>query len=243
MTRVWLSVLAAVLVLSVAWWFLFYGPAREQQAALEQQTADLQTQQAQLRTQLAQLEEIREQEVAIRADLARLQEFIPSTPSQAALVRQLQQAADASGVTIEAMNFAEPVVVEGAPPPAEPGLVLGVIASQVTLEGGFFQATDFLRRIEVDVARAMLVQDVMIDESDLGFPRLTIDVTGSVFALITPPVDPTAPQIDAEVDADDDGDIDGAAENAEEAQEAEAADGGNAEQVSAVPGPAEVSVR
>ena len=126
MTRVWLSVLAAVVLLTAAWWFLFYGPARTQQEALETESASLVAQQGQLRTQIAQLREIREQEVQIQADLARLEQYIPVNPSQASLVRQVQLAADAAGMTVQSMTFADPEVVEGAPPPAQPGLVLGL---------------------------------------------------------------------------------------------------------------------
>ncbi|WP_108665594.1 type 4a pilus biogenesis protein PilO [Euzebya rosea] len=196
MTRVWLSVLAAAVVLTVAWWFLFYGPARTQQQALQAETATLVTQQGQLRTQIAQLRDIREQEVQIQADLARLEQYIPVNPSQASLVRQVQLAADASGLTVESLTFADPVVVEGAPPPAQPGLVLGRIETEIVLEGGYFQAADFLRRLEVEVARAMLVQQIGLEESEDGFPRLSSTIRGSIFALIVAPVDPNAPVID-----------------------------------------------
>ena len=196
MTRVWLSVLAAVVVLTVAWWFLFYGPARTQQQALQAETATLVTQQGELRTQIAQLRDIREQEVQIQADLARLEQYIPVNPSQASLVRQVQLAADASGLTVESLTFADPVVVDGAPPPAQPGLVLGRIDTEIQLEGGYFQAADFLRRLEVEVARAMLVQQIGLEEGEDGFPRLSSSIRGSIFALIVPPADPNAPVID-----------------------------------------------
>lgn len=202
MTRIWLSVLGAAVVLTIAWWFLFYGPARSQQEALQNETATLVTQQGQLRTQIAQLRDIREQEVQIQADLARLEQYIPVNPSQASLVRQVQLAADASGLTVESLTFADPVVVEGAPPPAQPGLVLGRIDTEIQLEGGYFQAADFLRRLEVEVARAMLVQQIGLEESEEGFPRLTSSIRGSIFALIVPPVDPRAPQLEAETPAD-----------------------------------------
>ena len=134
MTRVWLSVLGAIVVLTIAWWFLFYGPARTQQQALQSETASLVTQQGQLRTQIAQLRDIREQEVQIQADLARLEQYIPVNPSQASLVRQVQLAADAAGLTVESLTFGDPVVVEGAPPPAQAGLVLGRIETSWSLD-------------------------------------------------------------------------------------------------------------
>ena len=217
MTRVWLSVLAAVVLLTAAWWFLFYGPARTQQEALETESASLVAQQGQLRTQIAQLREIREQEVQIQADLARLEQYIPVNPSQASLVRQVQLAADAAGMTVQSMTFADPEVVEGAPPPAQPGLVLGRIQTQIELSGGYFQSADFLRRIEVEVARAMLIQQIGLVEGEAGFPSLTSTIRGSIFALIVPPVDPSAPVIDP------DAPVEGAPEGATESPEGDAA--------------------
>ena len=228
MTRVWLSVLGAIVVLTIAWWFLFYGPARTQQQALQSETASLVTQQGQLRTQIAQLRDIREQEVQIQADLARLEQYIPVNPSQASLVRQVQLAADAAGLTVESLTFGDPVVVEGAPPPAQAGLVLGRMYTEIQLEGGYFQAADFLRRVEVEVARAVLVQQIGLEESEDGFPRLNSTIRGSIFALIVPPVDPNAPVIDPNTP------VEGATEGATEAPEGDAAADGD--QVSMVAG-------
>ena len=192
MTRVWLSVLAAIVVLTAIWWFAFYSPASEQQTALEEETASLDTRAAQLTTQLAQLEDIRAREVEIRADLARLESFIPTNPSQATLVRQAQLSADASGVTIQALTFADPTPVGTAPLPAQPGLVLGAIETQMQVTGGYFQVVDYLRRLEVEVARAIYVDGIQLEEGDDGFPQLSGVIDATIFALITAPVDPNA---------------------------------------------------
>lgn len=197
MMRVWLSVLAAIVVLTVAWYFAFWSPASEQQVALETETATLEAQQAQLRTQLGQLNDIREREVQIRADLTRVEQFIPTNPSQASLIRQSQLAANASAVEILSLAFAEPVVVEGAPLPAQPGLVLGSIAATGQIEGGYFQIVDFFRRLEVEVTRAILVETITVEEGEGGFPRLSATFTADLFALITAPVDPNAPVVPA----------------------------------------------
>lgn len=193
MNRVVLGVLAAILLVTVAWWFAFYSPANEQQAALEAETDQLITQQGQLRNQLAQLNDIREREVEIRADLSRLEQFIPTTPGQASLIRQSQLAADASGVDFLTLAFEEPEAVDGAPSPAQAGLVLGQIAVTGSVEGGYFQIVDFLRRLEVEVTRAILVDSVQIEEGEDGFPQLQATFTARVFALVTQPVDPNAP--------------------------------------------------
>lgn len=183
------GILAIVLV-TVGWYFLFFRPASEQQAALEAETAALVQEQNQLRAQINALRMIEERAVEIRADLARAEELIPSAPSQPSLVRQLQLAADAAGVDLVQLLFADPEVVEGAPPTGDPALVLGRIPNTMQFRGGFFQVVDFLRRLEVDVPRALLVRVVNIDESADGFPLLVVTLESDAFALILPPVSP-----------------------------------------------------
>lgn len=207
MNRVLLGVIGAIVVLTAAWWFAFYSPAGEQQTALEAETAALQAQQTQLRTQLAQLNDIRAREVDIRADISRLEQFIPTNPSQAALIRQTQLAADASGVTILSLVFAEPDIVDTAPQPSQPGLSLGAIQTTGAIEGGYFQIVDFFRRLEVEVARAILIESVALDEGEDGYPQLAATFTADLFALVTTPVDPNAP---APVETPTDGATEGA---------------------------------
>jgi Tfp pilus assembly protein PilO len=60
------------LVLTVAFWFLLYKPAVDQQAEVEAETAGLEQQQASLQAEIAQLRDIEARQVEIRAAMARL---------------------------------------------------------------------------------------------------------------------------------------------------------------------------
>lgn len=252
MTRVVIGVVAAILVLTVGWWFAFYSPANEQQEALEAETATLEQQATQLRTQLAQLNEIRDQEVAIRADLARLEQFIPTNPSQASLIRQVQAAADAAGVEIFSVAFSEPEAVPDAPIPGQPGLVLGRFTMTAEVRGGYFQVVDLFRRIEVETSRAVLVETLDLTEGEDGFPQLTGTFTADVFALITRPVDPNAAPVETPAEGADGTAAEGAGvedapENVQEAaDDAEAAQEDRTQdpdaQTSVAGDPAEVQV-
>lgn len=231
MRNVVIAVIAAIVVLSVAWWFLFFSPAGEQLTALRDETSQLESQAQMLRNQITQLEDIREREVEIQADLARLEEFIPVDPSQASLVRQIQLAADAANVVIDSLNYQDPSVVQGAPPASDPNRVLGEIVSTVNVVGGYFQIADFLRRLEVDVPRALLVTGVELTESGEGFPLLTASIESSLYALITPPPQPgvaapadTATEGEGAADGAE-GAADGATEATEGAGEAAGEDG------------------
>jgi Tfp pilus assembly protein PilO len=179
-----LIALAAVVVLCAAFWFLAYKPLDEQQVALEAETQTLDSQAQQLRNQLVQLQEIRDNELEIRADLNRLRELIPAdSPAQPSFVRAAQLAADASGTAIQSLTFGLPAVVEGAVPDAD-GNVLAEISLNGVVEGGYFQLVDLFRRFEIEVARAVQVDTVGITEGTDGFPTLSAAVTGRIFALL-----------------------------------------------------------
>ena len=178
------------LVLTLAFWFLLYKPASEQQAAVEAETAALEAEQQTLRTQIAQLRDVEARQVEIRAEMARLEEFIPLGPAQPTAIRQFQRAADAAGTEITTLTFGEPEVPDaatGATPgdTAIPGTTLANIPITMTVEGGYFQIVDFFRRVEVDVPRAALVQTVDVGEApEAEFPTLAATWTGQLFAVV-----------------------------------------------------------
>lgn len=177
-----IAILACV-VLAAGFYFLAWQPKAEEQTALEDETAQLEDEAQRLRNEIAALEEIKANEVEIRAAITKLEEYIPEGPAQPAVVRQLQDAADEAGVAIESMSFGEPERVEGAPETGEPGTVLARIESSFDLDGGYFQIVDFLRRIEVDVPRAVLVRDLSLSGGD-EYPALSGSWSGDLFAIV-----------------------------------------------------------
>lgn len=198
-----LLAIAACVLLSAAFYFLAWQPRDEEQTALEDETAELEREASGLRNEIAALTEIKDNEVEYRAALATLDEYVPQGPAQSVVMRQLQDAADDAGVTIESMQFGDPQRVEDAPEPSEPGMVLASMSSSVQLDGGYFQIVDFLRRIEVDVPRAVLVSQLNLSEGDDGFPELTGSWAGDLFAIV-PTGDALEPgEGDLDEDADD----------------------------------------
>lgn len=177
------------LVLTLAFWFLLYKPANEQQALLEAETLTLVEEQNRLNQELAELRDIKAREVEIRAAIARLDQFIPSGPAQPAAIRQLQEAADAAGAAVTLVGFGEPQVPDaaatGTTPEAATGGTLANIPVNMSVEGGYFQIVDFFRRLEVEVPRAVLVDTVNISEAAAGYPRLKVDWAGQLFSVVT----------------------------------------------------------
>lgn len=218
-----LIALLAIIVLSVAFWFLLYAPLAEEQEDLEVETARLETEAAGLRTEIAELRRVEEEQVEYRAELALMEEYIPPGVEQPTALRQFQDTADAAGVDILNLSFGQPVVVEDAPPTGEPDTVLADVAFTMTVEGGYFQIVDLFRRFEVDVPRALLVESVSMSESGDGFPRLVVSWAGTHFAVVDTaealteddpeagaPVDPDAdPEVEDDPDAEDDLDDNG----------------------------------
>lgn len=207
--------LVLVVLLAIAFFFLLWQPKNDELEEVRAETARLETERGQLQTELRRLQEIQEREPEFRAALARLEEFIPSGPAQATVIRQFQLTADAAGVTIDNVAFSEPSVVEDAPPTGAPDTVLASMSVSMNLEGGYFQAVDFLRRLEVDVPRAVLQQNVTMSEGADGFPVLTTSWTGLLFTVIpdpeligAPPEEaPAEPAEDADADVDVDVDV------------------------------------
>lgn len=177
------GVLLAV-ILGVAYYFLLHQPTAAEQVTLESETLTLQGQQDSLRAEIALLEQVRTDAETMRADLARLQELIPSDVGQEATVTSLQQLADAAQVKIAGLAFAEPQ-------PADPAIPfgleqqLGVIEATMLVEGAYFQTVDFVRRLEQDGSRALLLRGVgMAEEQEEGFPVLATTLTGRFFTLV-----------------------------------------------------------
>ena len=181
--------LVVALLLTVAFWFLLYKPADNEQTLIETEIVNLESQQAALRSDIKLLRDVKAREVEIRAAMARLEEYIPAGPDQPAAIRQFQQIADDAGADIVTVTWGEPTVPQAAAgaTPADTGTeqtTLANIPVTMIIEGGYFQVVDFFRRVEVELPRAVLVNQVDITEAQSGFPRLSTTWNGQLFSII-----------------------------------------------------------
>lgn len=185
--RISIPIIGAVLavLLVVGFYFLLYQPQVQQRAALQAETAGLKGEQLTLQAEIARLEAIRDDRSGIDAQLARIGQLVPPDVAQPSAIREFQDVAGQAGVMVRSVNFADPV-------PAVPsalatdGSQLASIATTMVLEGGYFQAVDFLRRLEQEASRAVLVQSLALAEGEETFPSLTTTLTGNLFALLPP---------------------------------------------------------
>lgn len=209
-----IAALVAV-VLGAGFYFLLWDPKNDELDETLAETAELETQRGQLVNELARLREIEEREVEFRAAVSRLEEYIPTGPTQAQAIRQFQTTADAAGVTIASVSFSTPTVVPEAPPTGSPDDVLAEITVSMVVDGGYFQVVDFFRRLEVDVPRAVLQQGVSMGEGPDGFPVLTTSWNGRLFTVIPDPELIGAPPEEEAADEDEDADADDDADESE----------------------------
>lgn len=183
--RIPILAVVAALLLGLAFIFLLYQPRSDEQAALEAERDQLQSQQAGVQAEIAELERIRSQEPQFREILARLDQLIPTDVAQPKALADFQATADTAGVEIRSVNFSDPVPAQ--PPVVAPtGQQLAVITTTMVLEGGYFEAVDFLRRLELEGPRAVLTQTVSVVEGQEQFPSLSTTWTGQLFALLPP---------------------------------------------------------
>lgn len=202
-----LIALGAVALVTLAFLFLI-KPKLDEANELRVEAEDLQGQQATVRTQIQALQDVRSRSPNLEAELAAVSAVIPEDPALPAALRQLQMAADDSGVTLVSVSPSTPANagIEDAPR-------LASITVNLAIEGGYFQVVDFLRRIEdpVITARGFLIQDVGVSTQE--YPTLTVSVAATMFSLLdapaeaTPEPEPTGTETATE-DADVEVDVD-----------------------------------
>jgi Tfp pilus assembly protein PilO len=197
--------LLAVALVVLSFVFLI-KPQMDTAAELRQEAEDLRSQQQQTRSQIAALAQVRETSPSLEAELAAISAIIPSDPALPSAVRQLQIAAQDSGVSILSMSPSQPTSANVADLPN-----LAIITWSLSIEGGYFQVVDFLRRLEDPIVtpRGILVRSVTAAPGDL--PTLSVSVGAVMFAdLQQVPSDtpPAEPPVDDDVDEDGDGEDD-----------------------------------
>ena len=175
-----LLVLLGAVLLVVLWYLFLFKPASEDLAQVNEEIEAAQAEQDQLRVQLAQLQDIRADSAELESTLAAYETLVPSGPGLPSLLRQLQTAANDSGMELRAVSPSAPSPLEfGEDGPATADIQS--ISLTVELEGGYFQLVDFLRRVEdpVIVGRVLLVDALTVGLEE--YPTLTVGITARAF--------------------------------------------------------------
>lgn len=176
------GVLGTILVVALFWFFL-WSPKDAELEEVNQQIAAAEQQQIQLQAELRRLEGIRDEAPEKQAQLAAAESVVPREAALPSALRQLQLAADDSGVTLMSVAPTRPESVEDL----DPHIV--AMALNVQLEGGYFQVVDFLRRIEDPsiTPRGIVWQSLTAATTPEDYPVLTVALTGEMFAVLPVP--------------------------------------------------------
>ena len=165
----------AVVVVLVAWWMLLMSPRNTEVAEARAEVETVQGEQDVMRNRIRALESVRGDAPEIEADLAAAQTILPPGAGLPATLRQLQDAADQSGIVLTDVSPDRP-----SPVPEAPGI--DRIDVSLTVSGGYYQWVDFLRRVEDPrlVGRGVLVRGVDLTPGE--YPTLDGSVRMAMFA-------------------------------------------------------------
>lgn len=190
-----LTALGVVLVL-VLFYFFAFAPKNEELAVLHEDIDTAVAQQATLEARIAALQEVRLRAPEIEAALAAAESIIPRESALPSALRQLQLAADDSGVELTTISPGRPVAVPGEV--AE----LSSIGVTIAIQGSYFQLIDFLRRIEdpAITPRGILWTSGTVAPAD--YPQLAISLSGQMYAVLPAPVAPAPAETEADVNVD-----------------------------------------
>lgn len=192
-----LSGLVAVLLIAL-YYVLLFQPTRDDIATAQENIVAIEADQQALEAEITRLEFVRENATEAEASLAAARSIVPESSAPQPLLRQVQLAADESGVRVETFTLGRAEVSPFDPTLAPLGLSMQV-------EGGYFQVVDFLRRLEHPgiTPRGIIWDSASVTIAD--YPGLSVSLTGRTFADADGaiPVDPQAPEaLEAESEAD-----------------------------------------
>ena len=142
----------AIVILVIGYYFLLLSPLLDRLNEQAQAREDKQAQLEQLQQEVNELEEIRRQSPEIERQLLELSKRVPTQPQIPTFVVQVQEIADASGVT-------QLSVEPGDPAPPAGGGDYQVVPVTMQFNGTYDEMQDFLLRTR-NLARLVTVTDV-----------------------------------------------------------------------------------
>ncbi len=141
-----------ILLLVVGYYFLLLGPLMSTLDERAQERDDKEAQLASLQQQVAELEAVRDNAPEIERQLLELSKRIPEQPEVPTLVVQIEEVAEASGVT-------QVLIQPGSPGPPPGGGEFSVLPVTMSFEGTYEELQDFLFRVR-NLARLVTVNRV-----------------------------------------------------------------------------------
>jgi type IV pilus assembly protein PilO len=148
----------AIVIIVIAFYFLLLSPLLGRLNEQAQARDDKQNQLAQVQQEVNELEQIRRRSPEIERQLLELSKRVPTQPQIPTFVVQVQEIADASGVT-------QLSVEPGDPAPPAGGGDYQVVPVTMQFNGTYDEMQDFLLRMR-NLARLVTVTDVSYCRAD-----------------------------------------------------------------------------
>ena len=144
-----------ILLLIVGYYFLLLAPIQARMAVLVEERESKEQQLAQLEREVAQLEEVRRNAPQIERELLEVSKRIPTQPEVSTFVVQVEEIAEAAGVT-------QLSIQPGAPEPPPGGGDFQRIPITMTFEGTYEQLQDFMNRL-LNLVRLVAVNEIVYE--------------------------------------------------------------------------------
>ncbi len=154
-TRIIAATVLGLVVVLLLWNQLLFSPAGKDVDKARQKRDDAEQQHIQLQAEKTRLEQSRQTQPAVQAQLAKLQAAIPASPDLEGFLRAAFSVKQKSGV--DWVSIAPSLPSAGAGPTE--------IKMTIVVKGGFFQVLDYLNRFEDPANMPRLV---VIDGLDLS---------------------------------------------------------------------------
>lgn len=168
--------IAGVLVVCVAFYFLFVRARQGELNEVRDEIAAEESRTVQLRSELARLQDLQDRAPELQAELAELRELVPQNHETANLIFQVKDAADDAGV-----DFVE--IIPELPKAPPEGAPLAQVRMTIGGEGGYFALQDFIRRL-YDLDRALRI-DLMtmgaIEDPEATSTGIDLTMTVRIF--------------------------------------------------------------
>jgi len=166
-----------LVVVMVAYYFLFLAPLRTQIAETEQTIQTRRNEIVEMRGRLAQMTEAREQAKRNEARFIELAKLLPSDDQIPSVIVELEKLARDAGLTLQTIEPGKPQQATG----------YKVVPISLALTGEFFDANDFMYRLEQLASRPSRLMGTSAvslsrkEASPSGIPSLAFSLTLSVY--------------------------------------------------------------
>ena len=138
-TRMILAAVGVVVVVILVF-VVLVNPKRSELSDVKNQVQTEQQKTVTLQAQLAQLRSLQKQAPKLEAQLQKFKELVPQTNDVPNFIFQVQEAADASGVSFVS-------IAPELPKPPPEGASLAEVRTTIDAGGGYFALQDFVRRL------------------------------------------------------------------------------------------------